>query len=29
MTVRTAWAACPKGTPVMLMRGRLDVVFAD
>ncbi|MFE7115002.1 IS1182 family transposase [Streptomyces sp. NPDC057654] len=29
MTVRTAWAACPKGTPVMLMRDRLDVVFAD
>ncbi|MDH6222118.1 transposase [Streptomyces pseudovenezuelae] len=28
-TVRTAWAACPKGTPVMLMRDRLDVVFAD
>ncbi|MEB3962949.1 IS1182 family transposase [Streptomyces kunmingensis] len=29
MTVRTAWAACPRGTPVMLMRDRLDVVFAD
>ncbi|MGQ4484086.1 transposase [Streptomyces sp. SAS_276] len=29
ITVRTAWAACPKGTPVMLMRDRLDVVFAD
>ena len=29
MTVRTAWAARPKGTPVMLMRDRLDVVFAD
>ena len=28
-TVRTAWAACAKGTPVMLMRDRLDVVFAD
>ncbi|MET8138022.1 IS1182 family transposase [Streptomyces sp. NPDC005251] len=28
-TVRTARAACPKGTPVMLMRDRLDVVFAD
>ncbi|MFF4275620.1 transposase [Streptomyces sp. NPDC001536] len=29
MTVRTVWAACPKGAPVMLMRDRLDVVFAD
>ncbi|MGW1617460.1 IS1182 family transposase [Streptomyces sp. NPDC002285] len=29
ITVRTAWAACPRGTPVMLMRDRLDVVFAD
>lgn len=26
MTVRTAWAACPKGTSVMLMRDRMDVV---
>lgn len=24
-----AWAACPKGTPGMLMRDRLDVVFED
>ncbi|MFI6663321.1 IS1182 family transposase, partial [Streptomyces sp. NPDC050523] len=24
-----AWAACPRGTPVMLMRDRLDVVFTD
>nr|WP_260696028.1 transposase [Streptomyces sp. IB201691-2A2] len=29
MMVRTAWAACPRGTPVMLMRDRLDVVFTD
>lgn len=29
MTVRTARAACPRGTPVTLMRDRLDVVFAD
>lgn len=29
MTVRTVWAACPKGTPVMLMRDWLDVVLAD
>ncbi|MGQ4389046.1 hypothetical protein [Streptomyces sp. SAS_270] len=29
MTVRTAWATCPSVTPVMLMRDRLDVVFAD
>ena len=28
-TVLTAWAACPKGTPAMLMRDRLDVVFED
>ncbi|WP_329372913.1 transposase [Streptomyces sp. NBC_01483] len=28
-TVRTAWAACPKGTPVMLVRDRLDVLFED
>ena len=28
-TVVTAWAACPKGTPAMLMRDRLDVVFED
>lgn len=28
-TVLTAWAACPKGTPAMLMRDRLDVVFKD
>lgn len=28
-TVLTAWAACPKGTPAMLMRDRLDMVFED
>lgn len=28
-TVLTAWAACPKGTPAMLMRDRLDVMFRD
>jgi NAD(P)-dependent dehydrogenase (short-subunit alcohol dehydrogenase family) len=28
-TVVTAWAACPKGTPAMLVRDRLDVVFED
>ncbi|MCX5536551.1 IS1182 family transposase [Streptomyces sp. NBC_00006] len=28
-TVLTAWAACPKGTPAMLIRDRLDVVFED
>ena len=28
-TVLTAWAACPKGTPAILMRDRLDVVFKD
>ncbi|MDX3315046.1 transposase, partial [Streptomyces sp. ME08-AFT2] len=28
-TMRTAWAACPKGTPVMLVRDRLDVLFED
>lgn len=28
-TVLTARAACPKGTPAMLMRDRLDVVFKD
>jgi len=28
-TVRTAWAACPKGTPAMLVRDRLDVLFED
>lgn len=28
-TVQTAWAACPKGTPAMLIRDRLDVVFED
>ncbi|MFF4543554.1 transposase [Streptomyces sp. NPDC001406] len=28
-TVRTARAACPKGTPAMLIRDRLDVLFED
>ncbi|MGW2557612.1 IS1182 family transposase [Streptomyces sp. NPDC001635] len=28
-TVLTAWAACPKGTPAMVMRDLLDVVFED
>ncbi|WP_107504278.1 transposase [Streptomyces malaysiensis] len=28
-TVRTARAACPKGTPAMLVRDRLDVLFED
>ncbi|MFF2937080.1 transposase [Streptomyces mirabilis] len=28
-TVRTAWSACPKGTPAMLVRDRLDVLFED
>ncbi|MEU5548062.1 transposase [Streptomyces sioyaensis] len=28
-TMRTAWAACPKGTPAMLVRDRLDVLFED
>jgi hypothetical protein len=28
-TVRTAWAACPNGTPAMLVRDRLDVLFQD
>ncbi|MER5917338.1 IS1182 family transposase [Streptomyces sp. NPDC001982] len=28
-TVLTAWAACPKGTPAMLIRDRLDVLFED
>ncbi|MFF4484686.1 IS1182 family transposase [Streptomyces sp. NPDC001520] len=28
-TVRTARAACPKGTPAMLVRDRLDVLFGD
>lgn len=28
-TVRTAGAACPKGTPAMLIRDRLDVLFED
>jgi transposase len=28
-TVRTAWAACPKGTPAMVVRDRLDVLFED
>lgn len=28
-TVRTAWAACPKGTPAMLLCDRLDVLFED
>ncbi|MDO0932253.1 transposase [Streptomyces sp. DG2A-72] len=27
--MRTARAACPKGTPAMLMRDRLDVLFED
>ncbi|MEU2874685.1 IS1182 family transposase [Streptomyces olivoreticuli] len=27
--MRAAWAACPKGTPVMLVRDRLDVLFED
>ncbi|MGP4003100.1 IS1182 family transposase [Streptomyces sp. 8N706] len=27
--MRTAWAACPKGTPAMLVRDRLDVLFED
>ncbi|MGW0574270.1 IS1182 family transposase [Streptomyces tauricus] len=29
VTVRTAWAACPRGTPAMLIRDRLDVLFED
>ncbi|KAB1139391.1 IS1182 family transposase [Streptomyces luteolifulvus] len=28
-TVRTARAACPRGTPAMLIRDRLDVLFED
>ncbi|MFF0018709.1 transposase [Streptomyces sp. NPDC005374] len=28
-TVQTARAACPKGTPAMLIRDRLDVLFED
>lgn len=28
-TVRTARVACPKGTPAMLIRDRLDVLFED
>lgn len=28
-TLRTARAACPKGTPAMLIRDRLDVLFED
>ena len=28
-TVRTASAACPKGTSAMLVRDRLDVLFED
>lgn len=28
-TVHTAWAACPKGTPAMLVRDRVDVLFED
>ena len=28
-TVRTAWAACPKGTPAILIRDRLNVLFED
>ncbi|MGW5251097.1 transposase, partial [Streptomyces sp. NPDC004129] len=28
-TVRTARAACPNGTPAMLIRDRLDVLFED
>lgn len=29
VTVRMAWAACPRGTPAMLIRDRLDVLFED